>query len=595
MAQLRLRRLILAAAIIALPAVPVAAQDAAPTAASAPATPAWVEKSNAYTLQLLEMQAEFAPEGAAQAGLEQFDGLAMDLGPDLANRFIARSEAMQAKFRSAIAAEADPMLKQDLQILIDSLQQDIDGARLNQRLTLDWNDIPLAMFGNIAGVLDDQVTQERRLKAKELLERYTGIYPGTTPLTDLARARFADSRGDGKIAPFRGDLEDSLPKIPTYIAGIRELFAKYKIAAPRALDAMERQLTAYGAWEQATILPIARTDFRQPEELYAHGLVTRGIDIPPQELISRARRGFYETRAQMEALAPQVAAKFGFAVTDYPSVITELKKTIVPSAELEKFYAGVLAQIEDKIRAEEIITLPDYPVLMRLGTEAENAASPAPHMLPPRLIGNTGERGQFVLTSGPPAGADGAGYDDFNFAAAAWTLSAHEGRPGHELQFGAMVERGVSNARVLYAFNSTNAEGWALYSEAEMLPYLPVEGQLIALQHRLLRASRAMLDPMLNLGLTDTENARRVLADEARFSPAMVKQEVDRYTFRMPGQAGSYFYGYTRLIDLRVEAELALGAKFNRKAFNDFIVGQGLLPLDLLAKAVREEFIPAHR
>lgn len=595
MAQLRLRRLILAAAIIALPALPVAAQDATPSASSALAAPGWVEKSNAYTLQLLEMQAEFAPEGAAQTGLEQFDGLAMDLGPDLANRFIARSEAMQAKFRDAMAKEADPMLKQDLQILIDSLQRDIDGARLNQRLTLDWYDIPQAVFGNIAGVLDDQVTQERRLKAKELLERYTGIYPGTTPLTDLARARFTDSRGDGKIAPFRGDLEDSLPKIPTYIAGIRELFAKYGIAAPQALDAMERQLNAYGAWERATVLPIARTDFRQPEELYAHGLVTRGIDIAPQELISRARRGFYETRAQMEALAPQVAAKFGFAETDYPSVITQLKKTIVPGAELEEFYAGVLAQIEDKIRAEDIITLPDYPVLMRLGTEAENAASPAPHMLPPRLIGNTGERGQFVLTSGPPAGDDGAGYDDFNFAAAAWTLSAHEGRPGHELQFGAMVERGVSNARALYAFNSTNAEGWALYAEAEMLPYLPVEGQLIALQHRLLRASRAMLDPMLNLGLTDTENARRVLADEARFSPAMVKQEVDRYTFRMPGQAGSYFYGYTRLIDLRVEAELALGAKFNRKAFNDFIVGQGLLPLDLLAKAVRDEFIPAHR
>ena len=128
-----------------------------------------------------------------------------------------------------------------------------------------------------------------------------------------------------------------------------------------------------------------------------------------------------------------------------------------------------------------------------------------------------------------------------------------------------------------------------------MLPYEPVEGQLIALQHRLLRASRAMLDPMLNLGLTDVATAERVLAEEARFSPSMVKQEVDRYTFRAPGQAGSYFYGYSQLIDLRTETELALGDKFDRMAFNDFIVGQGLLPIGLLSQAVREDFIPAQR
>src|SRR5690606_5121918 len=123
----------------------------------------------------------------------------------------------------------------------------------------------------------------------------------------------------------------------------------------------------------------------------------------------------------------------------------------------------------------------------------------------------------------------------------------------------------------------------------------PVEGQLIALQHRLLRAARAMLDPMLNLRLTDVATAERVLAEEARFSPSMVKQEVDRYTFRAPGQAGSYFYGYSQLIDLRTETELALGNEFDRMAFNDFIVAQGLLPIAMLREAVRNDFVGAQR
>ncbi len=295
----------------------------------------------------------------------------------------------------------------------------------------------------------------------------------------------------------------------------------------------------------------------------------------------------------MDALAPQVAAKFGFAATDYNGVLAELKKQTIPNDKIEEYYRGINAQIEQKMVAAGISSLPDTPLQMRLATPAEAAAQPAPHMSPPRLIGNTGEQGQFILTAGNPSASAGDAYDDFNFPAAAWTLSAHEARPGHEMQFAALVEQGVSLARLLYAFNSTNVEGWALYAEAEMMPLEPIEGQLIALQFRQLRAARAMLDPLLNLGQISRDEAGKVLGQEVGFSPGMVKQELDRYQFRAPGQAGSYYYGYRKLIDLRVETELALGDKFDRLAFNDFLLSQGIIPLDLIAKAVREEFVPA--
>ena len=57
-------------------AAPAAAQD----------EPAWIERSNEYTMQLLELQGQFSPEGASQTGLEQYDGLAMDLQPNLTER-----------------------------------------------------------------------------------------------------------------------------------------------------------------------------------------------------------------------------------------------------------------------------------------------------------------------------------------------------------------------------------------------------------------------------------------------------------------------------------------------------------------------------
>ena len=78
-------------------------------------------------------------------------------------------------------------------------------------------------------------------------------------------------------------------------------------------------------------------------------------------------------------------------------------------------------------------------------------------------------------------------------------------------------------------------------------------------------------------------------------SHAFAKEEVERFTYRSPGQANSYFYGYTRLLDLRRETEAALGAKFNQKRFHDFVLGQGLLPPDLMRKAVLEDFVPGEK
>ncbi|HUG53287.1 MAG TPA: DUF885 family protein, partial [Vicinamibacteria bacterium] len=138
-------------------------------------------------------------------------------------------------------------------------------------------------------------------------------------------------------------------------------------------------------------------------------------------------------------------------------------------------------------------------------------------------------------------------------------------------------------------------EGWALYMEAEMKPYLPLDGQLISLQHRLLRAARAFLDPELQQGRLSPEEAQRFLMEEVVLSEAMARQEVERYTFRAPGQATSYFYGYLRWLQLRSQAETALGARFDRQRYHDFVLSQGLLPPDALAKAVMAEFVPAER
>jgi uncharacterized protein (DUF885 family) len=214
--------------------------------------------------------------------------------------------------------------------------------------------------------------------------------------------------------------------------------------------------------------------------------------------------------------------------------------------------------------------------------------------VPPPFLHNTGQKGEFVLPLNiPPAAGEKAAekYDDFTNRSSAWTITAHEARPGHELQFDSMLEHGVSLARVRYAFNSTNVEGWGLYSEYLTKPYMPLDGQLMSLELRLLRAARAFLDPELQSGQIQPAEAYRVLEQEVVLSHAFATEEVERFTYRAPGQANSYFYGYSKLLALRKETETTLGAKFNQKKFHDFILAQGLLPPDLLRKAVMERFV----
>src|SRR5690606_19808535 len=97
----------LACAFVSIFAAPAAAQDQA-----------WVERSNAIALGVIEMQAQFQPEGASQSGLEKYDGLAIDLGPQIEARFIAAEEAKLAELRAAPETESDPNVRQDIEILI---------------------------------------------------------------------------------------------------------------------------------------------------------------------------------------------------------------------------------------------------------------------------------------------------------------------------------------------------------------------------------------------------------------------------------------------------------------------------------------------
>ncbi|WP_448566845.1 DUF885 domain-containing protein [Thalassotalea ganghwensis] len=553
----------------------------------------WVEKSNQYTNQQIQLASQFQPEYASYMGITEADSRCANVTVEFNQQHIKALKESKQRLEKALLKETILPVKQDIEILINDIEQDLERNQLNEKYLLPWVDVPQTIFSGLSRLLDDQMPKARQQMAINRLQCYIGK-TGQPALSQQAIERFERALTNKKlVGPVKEQVEQALARTETFITGINQLFSDKGLSekAKAELELLAKQLRRYVDWANKTVIPKTRTDFRLPAELYALNLKTRGIDISPELLIERAKASYMITKANMQAIAPLVAKKFDFESADYRDVIKALKKSALSNDVIEQHYRDINKVLEKVIAKEKVVALPKRDMIMRLASEAEAAGSPAPHMLPPPFINNQGEQGQFVLTTGNPALTGDAAYDDFNFEAVAYTLSAHEGRPGHELQFTAMLEQGVSLARVYFAFNSVNVEGWALYAEGEMLPYLPIEGQLIALQHRLLRNARAMLDPMLNLGLTTKEQAYYILLNEVGFSKAAAKQEVDRYTMRMPGQAGSYFYGFSRLLEIRADVEIALGDKFDRFAFNNFVLNQGLIPPSLMAKAVKAHFI----
>ena len=568
--------------------------------ATSSAESSWIESSNQYTHMVLAVEFKHSPESGSRQGLKEYDRQISQ--PSWADEDQRRQEltAVLETLKAAAVQQRQTEVEQDLQIIMRKMAlefQEEDFARAHQVAFLNASQ---EVFQGVQFLLDEQTPAERRPAAVERIRKYAGLEPGYKPITEILKQRTLEQMAKPHMLfPWRTEIETELARDSNYIDGIAALFEKYKLQDwQEPYGKLKSQLVDYDAWLKVAVLPKARPDFRLPAEEYALRMQDFGIDIPPDQLTAMAHQAFQDIQAEMKPIAAQIAQQRHLSSSDYRDVLRELKKEQIVGDAILPLYQSRLTQLEKIITEHQIVSLPDRPARIRIATAAETTQQPAPHMVPPPFLHNTGERGEFVLPLNMPAGpgqSSAQKYDDFTFDAAAWTLTAHEARPGHELQFDSMVEHGVSLARVLYAFNSTNVEGWGLYSEAIMKPYMPPEGQLVSLDYRLLRAARAFLDPELQSGKIQPAEAYRVLEQDVVQSRAFAEEEVERYTYRMPGQANSYFYGFTRLMDLRKETEATLGPQFNQKRFHDFILAQGLLPPDLMRQAVRENFVPVER
>ena len=167
-------------------------------------------------------------------------------------------------------------------------------------------------------------------------------------------------------------------------------------------------------------------------------------------------------------------------------------------------------------------------------------------------------------------------------------LTLHEAVPGHHLQGALAKEQGEQPDFRRNDYISAYGEGWALYAEKlgiEMDIYETPYQDFGRLTYEMWRACRLVIDTGVHTKGWSRKQAQDYLADNTALSIHEITTEVDRY-ISWPGQALSYKLGEYTIWQLRREAESKLGADFDLRAFHDFILALGSVPLDILKDEV---------
>jgi len=323
--------------------------------------------------------------------------------------------------------------------------------------------------------------------------------------------------------------------------------------------------TTLGAWD----LPGGEAYYQAQVRRY----VT--VDWPPQKIHAIGLKEVARIRAEMDAIIKEV----GFS-GDFAAFVDFLRTDPQFYARTPKELLAVASYYAKKIDGR-------LPMLFGHLPRQPYGIAPVPDELAP------------FYTSGryfpAPLDAHRGGYYWVNTnnlpSRTLYTIPAltlHEAAPGHHIQGALALELQDQPAFRRNDYISAFGEGWGLYAEklgVEMGIYETPYENFGRLTYEMWRACRLVIDTGIHTMGWSREQAQGYLSSNTALSLHEVTTEIDRY-ISWPAQALSYKIGEYTLWQLRRESEQALGAKFDVRAFHDFVLGLGSVTLDILADEV---------
>lgn len=362
------------------------------------------------------------------------------------------------------------------------------------------------------------------------------------------------------------------------LAGISPQPEKTLAIARKAAAAFERYAGTVSAKRQGKI-----NGFAIGRERFEWLVRERtGLDMSLPEIESEGKRLILSLRKELAAEARRQGGESAAAI------LGRARDAWLPEAPLLELYRRSTDELRRRVVSSRLFPMPPgetlevMPVPDFMRDHFPTAAYTSPGAFDRR------QRGIFWVndlgaSKSDPADALGEARQHFGLG----LTSAHEGYPGHHLQF-AIQNRHPSRIRRLCS-HAIFYEGWTMWCEKLAVDKGWVSGahaglaRLQQLQDSLWRAYRIVIDCGLHSGKLTHAAAARILVDGVGFTPSRARADVNWYTSQ-PTVPMSYLLG-------RLELERVANRYVDRRGwslqrFHDWILSHGAVPWRWIEDAV---------
>jgi uncharacterized protein (DUF885 family) len=300
-------------------------------------------------------------------------------------------------------------------------------------------------------------------------------------------------------------------------------------------------------------------------------------NLTPQELHQIGLDQVKQIRAQIDELIAQIGFRGTFS--DFVKFVNTDSQFTYTSADDLLLHMRALSKLIDPELPRLFGKLPRLPYGIRPVPDAVAPSAPAAMYVPGAAT--SGRAGYiyvntYKIESRPKWDAE----DTF----------LHEGVPGHHLQTALAAEiEGTPDFRK-HLWRNAFTEGWGLYAESlgtEMGLYRNPYSKFGYLSAQAWRAVRLVVDTGIHSMGWTREQALKYFEENSGQPEQNVIAETDRY-ISWPGQALAYKVGQLKILELRRDAQVRLGERFDIRAFHDMLLSQGSLPLTVLERRATE-------
>ena len=527
-----------------------------------------------------EVYFKYDPVSGTAAGFHQYDAAMPSGSRAEIDAQIAALRMFEGEVEGFGARDLSPLASADRDLLLAQIR----GQLLSLEVVRPWEKNPdiyssgatsavyvimSRKFAPASARLKSVIAREKAIprlfqSARENLKNPPRVY------TEVALEQL-----DGISSFFQNDVPAAFKEVKD-----QPLLAEFKQANQGVLDSLK----SYQNYLKNDLLPQSHGDFRIGADTYRKKLLyDEMVDIPLDRLLEIGMANLRRNQEEFRRVAALVDAK-----RSAEQILNETLKDHPGGANLLPSFRDVLDGLRGFIENHQVVTIPsrvppiveETPPFMRALTTAS--------MDTPGAYEKVAKEAFFNVTL-PEKTWDAKQTEEYLEGFNRGTIistAVHEVYPGHYVQF-LWNQRAPSKIRKLLGCSS-NAEGWAHYTEQMMLDEGYGGGDLKLrlgqLQDALLRNARFIAGIQMHTGKMTVEEAVEFFVKEGYQVRPVAEKEAKRGTSDPTYLV--YTLGKLEILKLRDDYKTMKGGSYSLKSFHDAFLQQGFPPVKIVRRAL---------